>query len=73
MLSLSSFRAQKPRVQPSHECACSVVNAREVTRDLNPMESLHAARILVRAILLREIPVYYFLCLSVVKLRATVL
>ena len=71
IVTLSSFRRQKPHVQPSHECACSVVNAQEVTRDLNPMESLHAPRILVRAILIREIPVYSSLCLSIVKLRAS--
>ena len=35
------FCPQKPRVQLSHECACNVVNAREVTRDFNPMGSLH--------------------------------
>ena len=77
-LALSRFCPQKPRVQPSHECVCSVVNAREVTRDFNPMGSLHdnwlvRGSILVRAILFREIPVYSSLCLSIVKLRITVL
>ena len=40
IVDLSSFCPQKPRVQPGHDCAYSVVNAREVTRDLNPMGSL---------------------------------
>ena len=35
-------------------------------RDFNPMGSLHASRILVRAILFREIPVYSSLCLSII-------
>ena len=40
-MDLSSFCPQKPHVQPGHDCACSVVNAREVTRDFNPMGSVH--------------------------------
>ena len=40
LVDLSSCCGQKPRVQPGQDCACSVANAREVTRDINPMGSL---------------------------------